>query len=85
MLGKRIHPGNPGFGVHECEPGDYYRDAAGDWRGKTPNGLCVFLKNHRVEESADGTITVTPSILTSNGTGNKTWHGFIVSGEWKEC
>lgn len=86
MHGRRIYPEPLAeFSSHQCEPGDFYRDAHGDWRGKTPNELCVFLKLHRVVEHEDGTITVSPSILASNGTGNKQWHGYLERGVWREC
>jgi hypothetical protein len=61
------------------------------WHGQTPNGLYCWLKNHHVEEHEDGTITVVAgpwgsnSILASNGTGNKSWHGYIRRGVWEEC
>lgn len=87
MQGQRISDPTPDL----CQPGDYYKDAAGDWRGQTPNGLPVWLKNHHVEEHEDGTTSVVAgewgsnSILVSNGTGNKKWHGYIERGVWKEC
>lgn len=85
MQGKRIE--NP-LG-YPYEPGDYYKDEVGDWRGRTPNGLYVWLKNHHVEEHEDGTITVVAggwgsnSILATGALG-KTWHGYIRRGVWEE-
>ena len=73
------------------EPGDYFKDADGTWYVQTPNDMLGWLKNHHVEEHEDGTITVeagpwgSNSILVSNGTGNKKWHGYIYRGVWKEC
>lgn len=72
-----------------CAPGDYFKDQEGYWRGKAPNGLFFWLKNHHVEEHEDGTISVLPgswgsnSILVSNN--KNSWHGYIDHGVWKEC
>ena len=73
------------------EPGDYWQDDDGTWYCFTPNLLLAWLKNHHVEEHEDGTVSVLPgswgsnSILCSNGTGNKTWHGYIRRGVFEEC
>lgn len=86
MNGRRIEdPGNKLY-----EPGDYYKDANGEWHGQTPNGLYCWLKNHHVEEHEDGTISVVAgpwgsnSILVNGGRANA-WHGYIEHGVWKEC
>lgn len=63
--------------------GDYWKNDRGGWEGCTPNGLHAGLRLHVVEEHADGTITVSPSIFASNG--NKTWHGYIRAGVWESC
>ena len=90
MQGHRVEYLGPDTLAHH-QPGNYWRDDAGDWHGVTPNGLFVWLKNHHVEEHDDRTISVLPgpwgsnSILAGNGTGNKTWHGYIDRGTWKEC
>ncbi len=84
--GKRVD--EPANGL--CQPGEYWKDTDGTWRCCTPNGLHGWLKNHHVEELEDGTIDVVAgewgsnSILVSNGTGNKSWHGCIKRGVWKE-
>jgi hypothetical protein len=41
------------------------------------------LTNHQVDEHEDGTITVSPSIL-SHGHDDKTWHGYLERGVWRE-
>jgi hypothetical protein len=51
------------------------------WMVRTPNGHLGNLSNHDVVENADGTITVSPSILVSDSTG-ELYHGFLVNGEW---
>ncbi len=88
MQGRRI----PYVEGALCEPGDYFQDADGYWRGQTPNKLYVFLRDHHVEEHEDGTISVLPvpessnSILaTRNGAKPKQWHGYIRRGVWEEC
>jgi hypothetical protein len=76
-------------GLLDSDPGDYFKDEAGDWRAKAPNGLLAWLKGHHVEEHEDGTITVVAgpwgsnSILVSNRT--ESWHGYIERGFWRSC
>lgn len=53
------------------------------WYCCAPNGLLGNLNNHTIEEHDDGTISVQPSILIT--TKDKTWHGYLVNGVWKEC
>ncbi len=91
MQGRRIpDPGNSWEEGGGPQPGDYWLATDG-WHVVTPNELFGWLKNHHVEEHDDGTITVAAgiwgsnSILVGNGTGNKTWHGYIKQGVWQEC
>lgn len=86
MTGRRITEPPTRWPAGECPygPGDYWKDAAGDWRGVTPNGLSVWLKNHVIVEHEDGTITVTPSILANGGKKNG-WHGYLTKGVWNVC
>lgn len=51
------------------------------WMVRTPNGHLGNLGAHDVTENADGTITVSPSILVSDNTG-ELYHGHLVAGEW---
>lgn len=53
------------------------------WYCKTPNGHLGNLRAHDVEEHEDGTITVSPSILVSDHTG-ELWHGYLERGMWRE-
>ena len=57
------------------------------WFCTTPNGLFVNISAHIVIEHADGTITVSPSILVTNGPshGESSWHGFLEKGVWRAC
>lgn len=41
------------------------------------------LGNHQVTEHEDGTITVSPSII-SYGQNGKQWHGYLERGVWRE-
>jgi hypothetical protein len=92
MVGRRIpDPGSSWEIAKGPQPGDYWLSPVG-WKAVTPNGVWCWLRNHHVEEHEDGTITVAPnggghsnSILASNGTGNKSWHGYIDRGTWTEC
>jgi hypothetical protein len=47
------------------------------------HGLLGGLANHTVEEHEDGTISVTPSILTTGHNGQV--HGYLTKGVWNEC
>lgn len=54
------------------------------WMCCSPNGHIGNLERHDVVEHEDGTITVSPSILISDGRG-PLWHGFLRRGEWSEA
>ena len=63
-------------------PGGYMKTPEGGWRAMTPNGHLGNLDAHDVEEHEDGTITVSPSILVSDHTG-ELYHGFLRGGVWE--
>ena len=74
----------PGY-AWQPQEGDYWQ-YDGDWYAKAPNGLRCGLRGHAVVENADHTITVSPSILVTGCDGvDKTWHGFLVDGVWREA
>ncbi len=54
------------------------------WFCKTPNGLIGNLAGHSITVHEDETITVAPSILVKEHTG-ETWHGYLEHGVWREC
>jgi hypothetical protein len=56
-------------------------DGGQTWMVRTPNGHLGNLGNHDVTENEDGTITVSPSILVSDHTG-ELYHGYLTNGEW---
>ncbi len=66
------------------KPGDYAR-----FRQllvfRLPNGILgtCSTKIHSVIDEPDGTITVSPSILTKHGPDQ--WHGYLEHGVWREC
>lgn len=66
-------------------PGDFGR-FADEWWCRPPTeaggGPIGRLKNHRVEEHADGTITVAPSILIRTTGGEELYHGWLRRGVW---
>lgn len=79
--GKRRADFPSGAGV-VLLPGEYAK-ISGVWHGCCPIGLVANLANHSVEERLDGTITVTPSIVVTDGQ-TKTWHGYLREGVWEE-
>lgn len=81
MVGKRVYPEHRGR-LYLAE-GDYGQDENGVWHCRPPGCHMGSLKNHEVTEHADGTITVSPSILISDG--KTTWHGYLEKGVWREC
>ena len=82
MTGQRVYPNKEGH--LWLKEGEYGKDSDGVWSIRTPNGLCGCLINHSVIEHEDGTITVSPSILVSNGEGGKSYHGYLEKGIWRE-
>ena len=77
MQGTRL-PNNPPFQTQTL-PGSYwYSDAHEAWLCTPPKGYGGHLGGHDVIEHEDGTITVSPSILTSE------WHGYLEHGIWQE-
>lgn len=78
MRGERLFDG---LWLHQAN-GTYWRDDRGIWMGTTPNGLLCSLARHQVTEHDDGSITVSPSILVTDS--QKTWHGFLERGIWRE-
>lgn len=69
------------------DPGDYMKLDNGNWLLCLPNGLygTVSPQVHTITEHEDGTITISPSILTrSVGARDKMWHGYLERGVWRE-
>ena len=65
----------------------YYYKHEGIWYLNIPGCGLASLAGHAVTENAGGTITVTPSILTTgyvNGV-KVTKHGYLTNSEWVDC
>ena len=69
----------------EAQNGDYWKSSGGYWLAITPNGLFAALGKHLVVEHDDGSITVSPSILTKDGETTAEYHGFLERGVWRDC
>ncbi len=85
MVGRRVYP--KGDEIPCQEPGDYGKDGKhGRWFIIPPAiGFSVGgIPKHTVVEHEDGTITVSPSILVY-GANDKSWHGYLERGVWREC
>lgn len=81
MIGKRLYPTDKDKVFEMMKPGDYFSLSSGEFIICTPNNLVASIRNHKVIEHEDGTITVSPSILI---TGTGTWHGYLEKGIWRE-
>lgn len=64
----------------------YGKDKYGYWWISFPDIGVGGLRNHKIEEHEDGTITVSPSIRISGHKDGKPMerHGFLVRGRWHE-
>jgi hypothetical protein len=83
MIGtRRDQHGPKGFDV--LHPGEYGKLGDGHWYGCTPNGHACGFRLHQVVEHADGTITVSPSILVSRGDA-QLYHGYLTHGVWSDA
>lgn len=60
----------------------YWKTADQGWLIYFPGLGVGSLRKHTVEEHEDGTISVTPSILTSNGMTQR--HGYLRIGVWSD-
>jgi hypothetical protein len=81
MIGQRIFPDK--YGHLRLPEGGYGRDLRGRWFCRPPRCNTGSLQKHDVIEHADGTITVTPSILITQHPLPQ-WHGFLERGVWRE-
>ena len=70
-------------GVLWLSEGEYGQDQRGDWYCRPPGGHTGCLRNHEVVEHEDQTITVSPSILITQGPDQ--WHGYLERGIWRTC
>jgi hypothetical protein len=90
LQGRRVDVDDDGFMIDFGRPGDYghhertleqVHNCADQlyWNVCAPDGSSCKLDPsvHVVEEHSDGTISVTPSIVTKN------WHGWLKHGVWE--
>lgn len=84
LQGKRVEDNTP---IHVLNPGEYCKYTLDSvkpyWQCCLPNGSYGNLTRHNILEHKDGTITVTPSILTKGS--QAPWHGYLLEGIFKEC
>lgn len=85
MQGKRIYP--TGKNDFPNNPGEYMKGENGRWELCLPTGIHAAIndKAWKIVEHEDGTITVSPSILTTCGDSNYNWHGYLEKGVWRSC
>lgn len=86
MIGRRVYPNDDGDLF--LGEGDYGKDPRdGVWYARPPGEHMGSLRSHQVTEHADGTITVSPSILITGYDGDCAvrWHGYLQSGVWTQC
>ena len=70
------------------DPGDFALQASSDppaWLCCTPNGVVASLAGHAVEENADGSISVTPSVAIDDEASGISWRGDLTGGVWTEA
>lgn len=70
---------------YALEMGEYGKNPEGLWFCRVPaEGFGTGgLGKHTITEHEDGTITVSPSIL-STGHNDRQWHGYLERGVWRE-
>ena len=79
MNGKRVDNLE---GYHQLAEGEYTK-LDGIWYARPPGYEGVAnLSRHTITENADGTITVSPSIMIDRGRIDE-WHGFLEAGVWR--
>jgi hypothetical protein len=78
VIGRRV--------TDETEPHLYIPGDYGRWRKQwyclPVAGALGSLRGHQVEEHADGTITVSPSILVTKPGAVELFHGWLRAGVW---
>ena len=82
-------------GTLSLNDGDYGMDKHGKWYVRPPGQHAGGIGDHEVEEHEDGTITVSPSIVLHEPTGEfdasgnpilkEIWHGHLIEGIFKSC
>jgi hypothetical protein len=81
MKGTRKHVGADGN--LSLKPGEFGIGRDGVWYACCARHMTANLSNHTVIEHEDGMITVSPSILLTQGEGGRDWHGYIENGVFR--
>lgn len=89
MQGTRVNNLNDARTDDGYIPGAYWpgREVEGrrEWWIVDPTGNIGRLgAGHAVTEHEDGTITVSPSILSTKADHGHDWHGYLERGVWRE-
>ena len=71
-------------GYHVLKRGEYGKAADGIWYARAPGGQLGNLSAHEVTAHPDGTISVQPSIQIDARTVERSWHGYLEHGVWRE-
>jgi hypothetical protein len=86
VKGRRLPDDLDPYADGTAQPGDYWR-SRGVWYCQTPSGDMGNLRQHKVTEHGDGTITVSPSILVTlyppRSAGQEQYHGYLERGVWR--
>lgn len=100
MKGRRLPiPENGDIFAALEQAGDYCGPQGSERVGQTVRRVAFMLPHaqggvfhcqeppHKFTEEADGTLTITASILATwgNKDGDHTWHGYLTKGEWVVC
>lgn len=80
LVGTRVYSGK----LRDLQTPGVYGKVGDGWLVCLPTGeLCSMNAGHTITEHADGTITVSPSILMPADRG-RYWHGYLEHGVWRE-
>jgi len=83
MKGTRVFANEKGY-FPQLQPGEYaYSPIFRKWEICSPTGARCSLGPHKITEHDDGTITASPSILTTEREHGKAWHGYLEHGQWR--
>lgn len=83
IQGKRKYSDDDGH--LRLADGEYgYSENHKRWEARPPGQHVSSIEKHDVMVHEDNSITVSPSILISDGSG-ELWHGFLRRGVWEEC
>ncbi len=86
MRAVRVYPNKNGLMVFPPDLVCFGKDLEGRWWFKHPGTSGAMITKHNVVEHEDGTITVSPSILTTkHWTSGGSVHGFLERGIWRDC